>query len=499
MVLDDEPTLRRALQIRMERAGYNVLVAGSYNEFTEKMIDCAVVLCDIFMPGDNGLQALDWTRNHYPDTIVIMMTGNPSYETATEAIRLGAYDYLTKPITGDELLLAVDRAIQHRQLKLDKKRLESENEAYRHSLEKQVAQQTQALRESQQFLTNLTNTMADAVFSLSLPDYRIEYVNRAVTEIFGYQRDELIGKTMHSLFGTSTDFDVFYQKQQAVLDAGLSQMRLENTMFKKDGKVVWIEMVTTFILANQQLSQMIIVMRDITQRSLLLGVVAHELRGPLSLLTGFSQTIIEEGLNNIDSESLGIYLNVINDNATRMLYMVDDLLDITKIELGDVSLQIETVSLNELIKIHINEYVHVAGKKNIELKIMIPNEVLICNCDPIKIGQVISNFIDNAIKYSNSGTIINVIGKNHTSMVWVGIRDEGPGIKSEEREHLFTGFGHTKISSKPTAGEKTTGLGLAICKKIIETHGGQIGVDTTLEHGSTFWFSLPLDGTLTDT
>ena len=77
--------------------------------------------------------------------------------------------------------------------------------------------------------------------------------------------------------------------------------------------------------------------------------------------------------------------------------------------------------------------------------------------------------------------------------LWVGVKDQGPGIKPDEIHHLFKSFGHTKISTQPTAGEKSTGLGLAICNKIIETHGGKIGVESTPGKGSTFWFSLPLN------
>src|SRR5215510_11052886 len=157
MILDDEPGVRDALRLRLERSGYQVILAGSYEEFIQIMVDCDAVLSDIILPGDSGLQALRWTREHYPNTAVIMMTGKPTFETAAEAIRLGAFDYLAKPATKDELLFTIDRAVQHRWLMLEKERLEKENEVYQHHLEQRVAEQTQALRESEEFLTTLTN------------------------------------------------------------------------------------------------------------------------------------------------------------------------------------------------------------------------------------------------------------------------------------------------------------------------------------------------------
>ncbi len=491
MILDDDPIFLKALPASLIQMGYEVLVADNYLDFTQKMTPCDVVLCDILLPGNNGLQALKWTHKNYPDTVVIMVTGYPSYKTAAEAIRLGAYDYLVKPISLADLQLALQRAIQHRHLQLTQKKLEQENETYRLSLEQQVEKQTQALRHSQEFLKTLTNTIGDVVLSLKMPDYRIEYVNRAVTDMLGYKPDELSGQTVHILYNTPAKFNIFSRKQETTIAQGQTQMRLEQGLRKKNGESVWTEIASTFIHVDNQLSQIILVIRDITQRSFLLGVVAHELQGPLNLLAGFSQAISDD-IETLDQQSMVNYLGAINDNITRMRHLIDGLLDITKADLGDFALEIKPTDINKLLKTHTQDYVHLAAKKDIKLKEQLALKPLICECDSVKIEQVISNFIDNAIKYSNSGTTVEVIGKHQVSKIWVGIKDEGQGIKPEEVEYLFTGFGNKKISSQPTAGEHSTGLGLAICKKIIESHGGQVGVDTALGQGSTFWFSLPL-------
>ena len=492
IVVDDEPTVRDLLRLRLERTGYHVLTAGSYEELTRIMTDCAAMLCDIILPGNDGLHALKWVREHYPDTPVIMMTGEPTFETAAEAIRAGAYDYLAKPIHKDELLYTIDRAVQHRHLTLEKERLEAENDTYRLQLERRVAEQTEALRESQEFLTTLTNTMADAVLSVKMPGYQIEYVNRAVTEIFGYQPEELIGQSIQALFGDESKFDTFSQKQSMALGMGQRQLRLEQTMHKKDGESLWTEMVATLIKTDNQLSEIIVVIRDITQRTFLLGVVAHELRSPLGLLNGFSVAMMDD-LDSIDQESLKTYLGVINDSATRMLKLVNELLDITKIELGEVPLDIEAVNISELLERNSSDYRFVARNKDITINEKYPSFPLICHCDAAKVGQVISNFVDNAIKYSPPGSVVEITAEQKEANVWVGVKDEGPGIKPNEMQHLFKSFKHTKISSQPTAGEKSSGLGLAICKKIIEAHNGDIGVDSTPGQGSTFWFSLPLE------
>lgn len=492
MILDDEPSIRHALSQRLEREGYKVLTAGNFEEYTRTMIDCDVVLCDIILPGENGLHVLEWTRQQYPLTPVVLMTGKPSYQTAAEALRLDAYDYLAKPISKEDLLLTIERAVQHRHLTLEKIRLEQENEAYRLHLEQRVAEQTTALRESEQFLTNVTNTMADAVFTLDSPKCQIKYVNRTVFDIFGYQPEELIGKNIQILFVDPTRFASFKQQQLAAIASGQSHIRFEESMRRKDGQFVWVEMIGTFIRGeDDKLLEVICVARDITQRTLLLGVVSHELRSPLGLISGFSQAILRD-LEDIDLPSLMKYLEVIDSNASRMLKMIDELLDITKIQLGGVSLQLEDVNLNQLLEKQVDDYSYVARKKKIALKHTPLRADLVCRCDPVKIGQVVSNFIDNAIKYSNSNTAVEVISRQHDDQIWVGVKDQGPGIKSDELQHLFKSFGHSKISSRPTAGEKSSGLGLAISKNIVEAHHGEIGVSSQPGQGSTFWFTLPV-------
>lgn len=488
VVLDDEELVRESLQARLERTGYQVVTAGDYKEFTHLMADYDVVLCDIILPGNNGLQALKWTRQYYPHTPVIMMTGEPTFQTAAEAIRLGAYDYLAKPIDKDELLSTLARAIEHRRLALTKERLERENEAYRQELEQRVIERTAALRESQEFLTNLTNTMADPVLSIKLPDYRIEYANRAVSQVFGYQPEELQGQPLHRLFPDAASFDIFVKKQQATLKTGQTQMHLEQLLCDKADKLIWTEIAASFLDNEEPSSHIIAVIRDISQRTLLLGVVAHELRGPLALLKGFSEVILED-LPNLGQPDIAKYLKSVHSTAVRLFTLLNELLDVTSIDLGQISLVLEAIDLRELIDTQLTGYAHLARKKNITFKKQLPAEALLCQCDALRVAQVISNFIDNAIKYSEPDSAIEVVAERQGSAIWVGVADYGPGIKPDEVDQLFKNFG--KASSRPTGGEKSTGLGLAICKKIIEAHHGEIGVKTGSPQGAVFWFSLP--------
>jgi len=491
MILDDEQIVRRALKMGLERSGYRVLTAENFKQFTQVMQDCDAVLCDIILPGNNGLQALKWARENFPNTPVIMMTGKPTVETAAEAMRFGAFDYLAKPVQKNDLLLTLQRAIQHRQLVLDKARLEAENESYRQQLENQVEEKSQALQESQEFLTTLTNTMADAVFSIRLPDYKIEYVNQAVSTIFGYQPAELLGQSFDRLFIDANGFAVYHQKINAAIEQDRAQTQVELPMLKKDETSIMTEVVSTFICREgEAYPQIISVVRDVTQRSFLLGVVAHELRNPLGLVTGFVHVLLSE-VQTMDRESLEKYLGVISEHTSHMLAMLDGLLDVTKIEFGEVALDIRPENVVPLLARLTEEHKILAKDKNITLQFVPEKPELVCACDPTKVGEVLANLIDNAIKYSNPDTTVQIVARSHNSGVWVGVKDQGSGINPQEIQHVFKGFSHKKVSTRPTAGERSTGLGLAICKRIIEAHGGQIGVESVPGQGSTFWFTLP--------
>jgi PAS domain S-box-containing protein len=419
MILDDELGIRQTLSIRLQRAGYLVTTAKTYDEYIQLMFEVDAVFCDIVLPTASGLDALKWTRQHYPHSPVIMMTANPRLESAIEAVRLGAFDYLTKPINFTLMQLTLDRAIQHRRLLLEKIQLEKENEAYRIRLEGQVVEQSQALRETQESLKVLTNTMAAAVFSLRLPDYQILYTNQAAFNTFGYSPEELIGQTFDRLYGSPKYFSLFSAKQVAAIAARQSQMRIELPMLKKDSSPVMSEIVSTFVYGdNGQPERIISVVRDITERSFLLGVVAHELRGPLSLVAGFAESLHE--VDDLEADMLKKYLTIISTNTTHALKMLNDLLDVTQVSQGTVALTIQSVNLAELIVTLRSNYRYLAEKKGIALTEKLPDYPLVCQCDPTKISQVIANFIDNAIKYSNAQSTIEISGCIKGSAVWVG-------------------------------------------------------------------------------
>lgn len=226
------------------------------------------------------------------------------------------------------------------------------------------------------------------------------------------------------------------------------------------------------------------------QKNNFIGMAAHDLRNPLSAILGFTQLILED----VDSlspskESDKEMLKFIYSTSNEMLGLVNDLLDISAIEKGTLTLQKHDTQLITLLKNRMHIFEMSASQKNIALNLGC-DESIRANLDPNRVGQVIDNLISNAIKFSPAHSTITINTNQLTNAVEVSIQDQGPGIPSSEQENIFNAF-HT-LGTNSTNREKCTGLGMSIVKRIIEEHGGKIWLDSKEGHGSTFTFSLPL-------
>ena len=218
-----------------------------------------------------------------------------------------------------------------------------------------------------------------------------------------------------------------------------------------------------------------------------LGMAAHDLRNPLASVRGFSEMLIENEAN-LDEDSKEM-LQMIQDISNHMLDLVNDLLDYSVIESGNIQLEPRQENLKTLLEKRIRLSRIFAEKKKIILCEHL-NEIPELPLDSGRIIQVIDNLISNAIKYSPPETQVDISIKNKGGYAWVNVQDEGPGLTEEDQKKLFQEF--QNLSSKPTGGESSTGLGLAIVKKIVEAHEGQLKVESFPGKGSTFSFGIPL-------
>jgi len=224
------------------------------------------------------------------------------------------------------------------------------------------------------------------------------------------------------------------------------------------------------------------------QKNLFLGMAAHDLRSPLIAIQGYSEMLLEQMKLDKDSDT-GKMLNRIYTSSNFMLHLVNDLLDLSAIESGKVKLNLKDANLNKLIEECIALNTSQAVKKHITIAYQ-PQEMPPVVCDPEKMEQVVNNLITNAIKYSEQNTRIQVSLSHNDKEATIKVKDQGVGISPEEIKALFTPF--SKGGSKSTSGEKSTGLGLAIAKRIILEQKGDISVESEKGKGSSFFVKLPI-------
>ncbi len=226
------------------------------------------------------------------------------------------------------------------------------------------------------------------------------------------------------------------------------------------------------------------------QKDQLLGMVAHDLRTPIAAMLGFAEVALAGLDAGIDPDSTREDLGVIRTTAQEMSDLLNDLLDVSRLEAGKVSIDPRPMDLAAMIEAGRRRYEVWAQGKAIGLHMFLPEGALRVQADPKRVQQVLNNLISNAIKFSSKGGTITLALRRSKERAVVSVADTGQGIDPQDLDRIFVSY--EQASARATAGEHGSGLGLAIAKKLIEAHGGEIWVESDKGVGSRFSFSLPL-------
>jgi len=252
-----------------------------------------------------------------------------------------------------------------------------------------------------------------------------------------------------------------------------------------------------FVEANQEINNLARELQkknaQLTQSNNLknqfLGMAAHDLRNPIGVIQSCSKFLFDE-IKTLLNETETEFLKIIVDSSNFMLQLLNDLLDISKIESGKLELTLSLTDFISFVERNISLNRVLAEKKQIKLVFRGEENIPPLKIDQAKIEQVLNNLISNAIKYSSPNTTIEICISQRENSMMVSVMDEGQGIPEKEISKLFKAFQTTSVKS--TSNEKSTGLGLLISKKIISGHGGEIWVESEQGKGSTFYFTLPV-------
>lgn len=223
-------------------------------------------------------------------------------------------------------------------------------------------------------------------------------------------------------------------------------------------------------------------------KSQFLANMSHELRTPLNAILGYTELILDNIYGDVP-EKIQDVLERLEKNGRHLLSLINDVLDLSKIEAGRLTLSLNDYSIEEVLQTALTSIEALATEKNIELKSVIPSNLVIAKGDEQRIAQVLLNLLGNALKFTDEGLVkLELTVSNETFLI--SVHDTGPGLSEDDQKKIFKEFYQADGSS--TRKKDGTGLGLSITKKIVEMHGGRIWIESTLGKGSTFSFTLPI-------
>jgi signal transduction histidine kinase len=247
--------------------------------------------------------------------------------------------------------------------------------------------------------------------------------------------------------------------------------------------------------ADEQVRGVVMVLRDITSqkeiervKSNFLSVVSHELRTPLHSIKGFVDIILMGKTGEINALQRD-FLTTVKDSTSSLQRLIDDLLEFSRMEAGQIKLKPEIISLYEVANTAVERLLPLAQESKLELLNSIPDTMALIEADPLRIGQVLTNLVSNACKFTPAGGRILISARDLGESIQVSVQDTGIGIPEEEQPKVFQRF--YQVDSSATRAYRGAGLGLTICKFIVEYHRGRIWVESKSGEGSTFHFILP--------
>ena len=226
-------------------------------------------------------------------------------------------------------------------------------------------------------------------------------------------------------------------------------------------------------------------------KSEFLANMSHELRTPLNAIIGFSEVLRDEMVGTVN-EKQAEYLDDIISSGHHLLSLINDVLDLSKVEAGQVELEVRPFSLREALERGVVMVRERATEDGVRVALDADPEVDVVDGDERRIKQVIFNLLSNAVKFTPTGGEVDVSTTRVNGEVRVSVADTGPGIAPEDRERIFEEFQQTETGVGQREG---TGLGLALSKRFVELHGGRIWLESEVGHGSTFTFALPARST----
>jgi PAS domain S-box-containing protein len=484
LVVDDERGIREGCRRILVSEGFSADVAENGEEGLKltraKPFD--LILVDLMMPVMSGLEMMEQVRQHDPEIIMIVITGFATIETAVEAMKHGAYDYIPKPFTPDQVLAVVNRGLEKRRLSLQAQRLMEERD-----------QKLLEVAHEESKIHTIVNSMADGIL-VTNKEHQLVLWNPAAVRMLNLNKKLEAGKDIGDAIPVSTLVDLINKAlspDSAQYTAISEEIELTNPERKtlmanvsviRDRDGLDLGVVSTFrdITSLKELDQV---------KSQFVSMVTHELRAPLSAVEGYLSAYLSGAAGN-DPKMNRQMLERAKTRTHSLLDLVNDLLQFSRLESKRIERKKELLDLSDILTNTV-ELLRNQGEANeITFSMDLPGKLPLVEADRAEMEQLFTNLISNAIKYNvKSGKVTITAGPiNH--YLNIRIEDTGIGIDKEHLSCIFDEF--YRVCEPETRYITGTGLGLSIVKRIVESHFGLIEVDSTVGKGTTFTVKLPI-------
>jgi PAS domain S-box-containing protein len=521
LIVDDERRNRQVLEVMLAPEGFHLLTAASGEEalamVARQQQQPDLILLDIMMPGMDGYEVAgkiksDLATKHIP---VIMVTALGDRDARILGLSAGAEDFLTKPVDRTELCVRVKNLLRL-------KAYGDYYDKYSQMLEGEVASRTADLVERTKSLEQQAAALTEQAALLDLAQDAvivrdmhgsISFWSRGAEVMFGWRTHEAFGRTTSELL--STEFSEPIENIEATL---LREGRWEGEAIHQtrdgtrlivycrwalqrdpDGAPVRVLTINSDITARKQADSEILLLNEREQsrkdqlrfKDEFLSHVSHELRSPLTAIKQFT-TILLGGLAGELNKEQHRYEQIVLKNVRQLQSMIDDLLEVTRLEAGKLTLELESVSVSDAVTDALNTLQVTAGAKGVTVSTNVAPHLPHAHADQTRLRQILIILLDNAIKFTPGGGAVNIqaqLLQQDPRFLLVEVSDTGCGISPEITERLFERL--YQASESIQASRKGLGLGLYICKELVTRQGGRIWARRRTETGSTFSFTLP--------
>ena len=543
LIVDDEPSVVEVFNEFLASQGFSMSLASSGEEAVRMLpvLRPDMILTDLNLPGLSGLDVMRAAKAVDAEVCVVVVTGYASASTAIDALRQGAYDYVTKPFDLDDVFQIVERGIANRRLKVLNRELIEELRQKNEILREHEHELRERVRVATSQMTSLYEVGKEISADLDL-DRRLAVIcNRAAgmsgaraalvylrqeqseafisTAAYGVPlakgedsgatflvgqgllgqsvRDQVAARLSAAAAGPVIEVPGVAGACQAVLVTPLvdeSQVIGVLAVIDKDGGFTVEDESFMTLFASQSAiairnSQLFERTRSLDRlKSEFVAVVSHEIRTPLTSVKGAVELLADDHYFTNNEQQVKL-LTIAHANAERLLVLINDILDFSRLESSSLPMSLELQRLEPILTQVTQNLRTQLEERRIQLETVMSPHLPDVMIDGHRIAQVITNLMSNAIKFSPAGGRIEIIAEPLAGCVRVGVRDQGEGIAPQDLPKLFQKFSQVDSSATRKAGG--AGLGLVICKGIVEQHHGLMFVESTPGQGSSFYFTLP--------